>query len=209
MATKADFTEDEWDALHKGVTGAGLLVSVGDRDFTDTFGEAGALAKQLREAHERSTSELVRELAGTRGTGFGFTDLPREGGSGDARRPAVGDGSACLEGAGRGRCLPAARSRRRQCRGEREGRRQAGRDRSDREDHGRARYPLIGVEVGACRVTARPSGSSAPRSAASSRGSARTPRSRRRARRRRSRSGRSRDCRGTTRTPPRARASPP
>jgi len=76
MATKADFTEQEWDALHKGVTGAGLLVSVGDRDFTDTFGEAGALAKQLREAHERSTSELVRELAGVRGTGFGFTTSP-------------------------------------------------------------------------------------------------------------------------------------
>jgi hypothetical protein len=78
MATKADFTEDEWDALHKGVTGAGLLVSVGDRDFTDTFGEAGALAKQLREAHEKSTSELVRELAGARGTGFGFTTSPEK-----------------------------------------------------------------------------------------------------------------------------------
>ena len=78
MATKAAFTEDEWDALHKGVTGAGLLVSVGDRDFTDTFGEAGALAKQLREAHERSTSELVRELAGSRGTGFGFTTSPEK-----------------------------------------------------------------------------------------------------------------------------------
>ncbi len=78
MATKADFTEDEWDALRKGVTGAGLLVSVGDRDFTDTFGEAGALAKQLRAAHEGSTSELVRELAGSRGSGFGFTASPEK-----------------------------------------------------------------------------------------------------------------------------------
>ena len=73
MATKADFTEDEWNALHKGATGAGLMVSVGDRDFTDTFGEASALAKQLHKEHEQSTSELVRELAGERGSGFGFT----------------------------------------------------------------------------------------------------------------------------------------
>jgi hypothetical protein len=78
VATKADFTEDEWKALHKGATGAGLMVSVGDRDFTDTFGEASALAKQLRKAHEQSTSELVRELAGERGSGFGFTTSAQE-----------------------------------------------------------------------------------------------------------------------------------
>ena len=77
MATKADFTEDEWKTLHKGVTGAGLLVSVGDRDFTDTFGEAGALAKRLREEHEKSESELVRELAEARGSGLGFTAARR------------------------------------------------------------------------------------------------------------------------------------
>ncbi len=73
MAGKADFSEEEWDTLHKGVTGAGLLVSVGDRDFTDSFGEANALARRLLEEHEHSESELVRELAGVRGTGFGFT----------------------------------------------------------------------------------------------------------------------------------------
>jgi tellurite resistance protein len=78
VATKADFTEEEWDSLHKGVTGAGLLVSVADRDFTDTFGEAGALGKQLRAAHESSTSELVRELSGAHGTGFGFTTSPEK-----------------------------------------------------------------------------------------------------------------------------------
>jgi hypothetical protein len=78
VATKADFSEDEWEALHKGATGAGLMVSVGDRDFTDTFGEAGALAKQLREAHEQSSSELVRELASVRGSGFGLTTSPEE-----------------------------------------------------------------------------------------------------------------------------------
>jgi hypothetical protein len=73
MATKADFTEEEWKALQKGVTGAGMLVSVGDRDFTDSFGEASALAKALATQHEQSTSELVREIANIRGTGFGLT----------------------------------------------------------------------------------------------------------------------------------------
>jgi hypothetical protein len=77
MATKADFTEDEWKALEKGVTGSGMLVSVADRDFTDSFGEASALAKALA-VHRESPSELVRELAGTRGTGFGMTASPEE-----------------------------------------------------------------------------------------------------------------------------------
>jgi len=78
MATKADFTEDEWETMQKGVTGAGMLVSVGDRDFTDSFGEAGALAKYLGDQREGSESELVRELASVRGTGFGLTDSQQE-----------------------------------------------------------------------------------------------------------------------------------
>jgi hypothetical protein len=73
MATKADFTDEEWKALQKGVTGAGVLVSVGDRDFTDAFGEASALAKTLAAQHEQSPSELVRELSKVHGTGFGLT----------------------------------------------------------------------------------------------------------------------------------------
>ncbi len=47
MAGKADFTEDEWKDLQQGVTGAGMLVSAAHRDFTDSFGEASAVAKQL------------------------------------------------------------------------------------------------------------------------------------------------------------------
>ena len=78
MATKSDFTEAEWDALHKGVTGAGMLVSVADRDFTDTFGEAGALAKHLRDEHEHSPSALVRDLAAVHGSGFGLTASPQK-----------------------------------------------------------------------------------------------------------------------------------
>jgi hypothetical protein len=78
MATKADFTEAEWETLHKGVTGTGMLVSVGDPDFTDIFGEAGAMARRFREEHEKSTSELVRELSGMRSTGFGLVAAPEK-----------------------------------------------------------------------------------------------------------------------------------
>jgi len=73
MATKADFTEDEWHALQKGVTGAGMLVSVSDADFTDSFGEASALAKFLAEQRRTNESELVREIAAVHGGGFGLT----------------------------------------------------------------------------------------------------------------------------------------
>jgi tellurite resistance protein len=78
MASKADFSEDEWKAMEKGVTGAGMLVSVGDSDFTDSFGEAGAPAKTLAAERGQSSSELVRELAATRGSGFGVTASPQE-----------------------------------------------------------------------------------------------------------------------------------
>ena len=78
MATKADFSEDEWKTMQKGVTGAGMLVSVSDRDFTDTFGEASALAKYLGSQRESGASDLIRELAHAKGTGFGFTDSPQE-----------------------------------------------------------------------------------------------------------------------------------
>jgi hypothetical protein len=73
MATKADFTEDEWQALQKGVTGAGMLVSVSDADFTDSFGEASALAKFLAEQRRTNESELIREIAAVHGGGFGLT----------------------------------------------------------------------------------------------------------------------------------------
>jgi len=78
MAIKADFNEAEWQAMEKGVTGAAMLVSVSDRDFSDSFGEASALAKALAAQREQSASELMRELAGVRGTGFGMTASPQE-----------------------------------------------------------------------------------------------------------------------------------
>jgi tellurite resistance protein len=77
MAGKADFSESEWKALQQGVTGAGMLVSVAHRDFTDSFGEAKAIAQDLA-AHRQSPSQLVRELAETHGTGFGAFTSPKE-----------------------------------------------------------------------------------------------------------------------------------
>jgi hypothetical protein len=73
MATKADFSEDEWKAMQKGVMGAAMLASISDRDFTDTFGEVGALSKYLSGQQETSGSQLVRELSAIHGTGFGLT----------------------------------------------------------------------------------------------------------------------------------------
>jgi hypothetical protein len=73
MASKADFTEQEWEQLRKGVTGAGLLVSLADRSFFDTFKEAGTMAKHLGQARGSSDSQLIRELAQGGGTGFGLT----------------------------------------------------------------------------------------------------------------------------------------
>ena len=77
MAGKADFTEEEWDQLRKGATGAGLLVSVSDRSFFDSFKEAASLAKHLAGSRDHD-SQLVRELSAERGTGFGLTAKPKE-----------------------------------------------------------------------------------------------------------------------------------
>ena len=80
MAMKSDFTEQQWESLQKGVLGAGLLVSLSDRSFFDTFKEAGALAKHVAAAKQSNTSELVRELADVHGTGFGLTSSPDKDG---------------------------------------------------------------------------------------------------------------------------------
>jgi hypothetical protein len=76
MATKADFTEAEWGALQKGLTGSAMLVSLADRDFTDTFGEVGAMTKYLQGQQVAASSDVIRELAKTHSTGFGLTTSP-------------------------------------------------------------------------------------------------------------------------------------
>jgi hypothetical protein len=76
MTTKTDFTETEWAALQKGVTGSGFLVSLSDRDLSDTFGEVGAMAKYLAGQQVAGSSEVIRELAKAHGTGSGLTTSP-------------------------------------------------------------------------------------------------------------------------------------
>ncbi len=78
MAAKTDFTEQEWDALQKGVTGAGMLVSLADASFFDSFKEVGALSKHLADAQTSSTNPLIAEVAKVKGTGFGLTTSPQE-----------------------------------------------------------------------------------------------------------------------------------
>jgi hypothetical protein len=78
MATQADFTEEEWETLQKGVTGAGFWMTIADRSFFDTFKESSALAKHLGAARQNSESTLVRDLGGTKGTGFGWRSSPEE-----------------------------------------------------------------------------------------------------------------------------------
>jgi hypothetical protein len=90
MAGKADFTEQEWEQLRKGATGAGLLVSASDRSFFDTFKEAKSLASYLK-GSRADDSQLVRELASEGGTGFGVIASPKEveGGTVESLRAAV------------------------------------------------------------------------------------------------------------------------
>jgi hypothetical protein len=78
MATKADFTAEEWKAMQEGITGAGMFVALVDRGFFDSFKEASALSHHLREAHQHSDSVLVRDLATGHDRPFGMTASPDE-----------------------------------------------------------------------------------------------------------------------------------
>ena len=66
MATKADFTSEEWELLQQSVTGAGLLVSLSDRSSFDTFKEAGALGKHIAQA-KRSVADAAAGGEGAEG----------------------------------------------------------------------------------------------------------------------------------------------
>lgn len=72
MAIKANFTEEEWTALEKGVIGAGMFVSVSEPDFTHTASETEALAAYVAGHRETSGSALVRALANAHVNPFGF-----------------------------------------------------------------------------------------------------------------------------------------
>lgn len=78
MATRADFTDEEWKAMQEGITGAGMFVALADRGFFDSFKEANALAQHLRDAHEHNDSVLLRDLAAGHDKPFGVTASPEE-----------------------------------------------------------------------------------------------------------------------------------
>ena len=78
MATRADFTDEEWKTMQTGVTGAGLYVALVDRGFFDSFKEANTLAHHLRDAHEHNDSVLIRDLATGHDRPFGMTASPQE-----------------------------------------------------------------------------------------------------------------------------------
>jgi hypothetical protein len=78
MASKKDFAADEWTQLQHGLAGTVLLVSVSDPGLFDTFKEAGVAAKHYADARRNNTSELVRELSGEPGMGFGLGKKPQE-----------------------------------------------------------------------------------------------------------------------------------
>ena len=77
MAAKHDFTEQEWEQLQKGVMGSALYVSISDPGLFETFKEAGTAAKHMAAGRE-SQSQLVKDLAQERPSGFGITTRPQE-----------------------------------------------------------------------------------------------------------------------------------
>ena len=149
------FDEAEIETLRKGATGAGTLVAISDRGFLDTFKEAGAMAKHLAAAKEKSDSPLIKQVAEGRGTGFGLTsssaEVERERSTRFARPP-----SCC--GARRRTSstptVPSCSSSRARSRRRRAAARRSRRPRSRRSRRA-PRAGLIGVATG-LRQTARP-----------------------------------------------------
>ena len=78
MAGRGDFTDEQWDLLHKGLTGAGMWVALSERGFTSTFKESTAMASFLAHQASEASSQLGRELCGTKGTGWKMSSSPEE-----------------------------------------------------------------------------------------------------------------------------------
>jgi hypothetical protein len=64
MATKADFTEAEWQTLEWAVSDTVTYLSLADPGVWDTFKEAKGAAKYMAEVRKSGENALVRELAG-------------------------------------------------------------------------------------------------------------------------------------------------
>ena len=78
MAGRQDFTEDEWNTLHRALTGSGMWVAMSERGFTSTFKETGAMASFMAHQSKESSSVLLRDLAATKGTGWAVSSSPEE-----------------------------------------------------------------------------------------------------------------------------------
>lgn len=63
MATKADFTEVEWQTLEWAVTDTMAYLSMADPGFWDMFKEASGAAHYIAGVKTSSESALVRDLA--------------------------------------------------------------------------------------------------------------------------------------------------
>jgi hypothetical protein len=55
-----------------------MFVSLADPGVFDSFKEVGALAGHLADARQKSSSQLVREIASVRTSGFGFGSSPQQ-----------------------------------------------------------------------------------------------------------------------------------
>ena len=64
MATKADFTPEEWQVFQWAVLDTMAYMAMAEKGFWDTFKETTAAAKYLADAKANSTSPFVRDLAG-------------------------------------------------------------------------------------------------------------------------------------------------
>jgi hypothetical protein len=78
MAGRNDFSEDEWNTLHRALTGAGMWVAISERGFASTFKETGAMASFMAHASKESKSQLVRDLGATKGTGWSVSSSAEE-----------------------------------------------------------------------------------------------------------------------------------
>lgn len=64
MATKADFTPEEWQVIQWAVVDTMTYVSLADPGIWDSFKEAGAAARVISTAKSSAANLLVRDIAG-------------------------------------------------------------------------------------------------------------------------------------------------
>jgi hypothetical protein len=64
VATKSDFSAEEWQVLEFAMLDTMMYMSLVDPGFWASFKEAGAVARFLAGRRQNSPSDLVRDLAG-------------------------------------------------------------------------------------------------------------------------------------------------